>query len=257
MATLREQFIERLIREIFFKKGSGFVLKGGAAMRSLLGEQRLTKVVDLDFANPKRSTDSLHNTLRRAITAAARGLPLDDLTISAPGKGELSPRWKINFQDRQGMRFHVEVEVSRDARRAPPGAVVQQRFTPIATGIMSPFWVDIYDQPTLIATKVAALLGRGAARDVYDLDLLLPAVAPSVEQVQWAIERASLGSQDPLEVLGARLDALTWQRFQTDLRDALPEHIAERVDEAEWSAMRSRVRDGVRRLLESAGARKS
>jgi hypothetical protein len=122
---------------------------------------------------------------------------------------------------------------------------------------MSPFWVDIYDQPTLIATKVAALLGRGAARDVYDLDLLLPAVAPSVEQVQWAIERASLGSQDPLEVLGARLDALTWQRFQTDLRDALPDHIAERVDEAEWSAMRSRVRDGVRRLLESAGARKS
>jgi predicted nucleotidyltransferase component of viral defense system len=252
MSTLREQFIERLIREIFLRKGSGFVLKGGAAMRSLLGEQRLTKDVDLDFTNPKRSADSLHNTLRRAITAAARGLPLEDLTISAPGKEELSPRWKINFQDRQGTRFHVEVEVSRDARRAPPGAVVQQRFAPIATGIVSPFWVDIYDRPTLIATKVAALLGRGAARDVYDLDLLLPAAAPSAEQVRWAVKRANLGRQNPLEVLGIRLDALTWQRFRTDLRDALPEHIAERVDETEWSAMKGRVRDGIQRLLEAA-----
>jgi hypothetical protein len=252
MSTLREQFIERLIREIFLRKGSGFVLKGGAAMRSLPGEQRLTKDVDLDFTNPKRRADSLHNTLRRAIAAAARGLPLDDLTISTPGKGELSPRWKVNFRDRHGTRFHVEVEVSRDSHRAPPGTVVQQRFAPIATGIMSPFWVDIYDQPTLVATKVAALLGRGAARDVYDLDLLLPYAAPSAKQIGWAIERADLQGQDPVEVLGARLDALTWQRFQTDLRDALPEHIAERIDEAEWSSMRGRVRNGVQRLLERA-----
>ena len=28
MTTLREQYIERLIREFFLKKGSGFVLKG-------------------------------------------------------------------------------------------------------------------------------------------------------------------------------------------------------------------------------------
>jgi predicted nucleotidyltransferase component of viral defense system len=257
MSTLREQFLERLIREVFLRKGSGFVLKGGAAMRSLLGEQRLTKDVDLDFTNPKRTADALHKTLRRAIAAAAKGLPLDELTVSAPGKRELSPRWKVNFRDRQGTRFHVEVEVSRDARRAPPGGVVQQRFAPIAAGIMSPFWVDIYDQPTLIATKVAALLGRGAARDVYDLDLLLPGAVPSAEQVTWAVERADLQEQDPVEVLGARLDALTWQRFQTDLLDALPEHIAERIDEAEWSAMRDRVGEGVQRLLQAVGVRRS
>lgn len=187
MSTLREQFIERLIREIFLRKGSGFVLKGGAAMRSLLGDRRLTKDVDLDFTNPKRSAASLHNTLRRAIAAAARGLPLDDLTISTPGKDELSPRWKVN----------------------------------------------------------------------YDLDLLLPATAPSAEQIRWAIERAALEKQDAVEVLGARLDALTWQRFQTDLRDALPEHIAERIDEAEWSSMKGRVREGVQCLLEAAAVGRS
>ncbi|HEX7060690.1 MAG TPA: nucleotidyl transferase AbiEii/AbiGii toxin family protein [Woeseiaceae bacterium] len=91
MASLREQYIERLIREIFLRKGSGFVLKGGGAMRALLGEQRLTKDVDLDFTNPKRSAESLHNTLRRAIAAAARGLPLSDLRVASPGKEEMSP----------------------------------------------------------------------------------------------------------------------------------------------------------------------
>lgn len=252
MATLREQFIERLIREIFLKKGSGFVLKGGSAMRALLGEQRLTKDVDLDFTNPQRTADSLHNTLRRAIAAASKGLGLSDLTIAAPRKGEMSPRWKINFLDRQGTRFHVEIEVSRAEHRAPPGAVVQQRFAPLAVGQVGPFWVDIYDPPTLTATKLAALLGREAARDVYDLDLLLPTGTPSMEQVRWAIERADVGGEDPCEVLDAHIDGLTWERFHNELRDSLPDHIAERIDESEWALMKQRVRDGVERLLRTA-----
>lgn len=51
MASLREQFIERLVREFFLKRGSGFVLKGGGAIQALYGAQRLTKDVDLDFTN--------------------------------------------------------------------------------------------------------------------------------------------------------------------------------------------------------------
>ena len=59
MSTVREQFMERVIREIFLRKGSGFVLKGGAALRALYGENRLTKDVDLDFTNPKRTADNV------------------------------------------------------------------------------------------------------------------------------------------------------------------------------------------------------
>ncbi|CAN5129599.1 hypothetical protein BH24PSE2_BH24PSE2_23050 [soil metagenome] len=252
MATLREQFIERLLREIFLKKGSGFVLKGGGAIRTLFGEQRLTKDVDLDFTHPKRTVDSLHNTLRRAIANAAKGLPLLDLTVSAHGKGELSPRWKVNFQDRQGNRFHVEIVISRDTRRVPPGAVMQHRFAPLAAGGIAPFWVDIYDPATLVATKLAALLGREVPRDVYDLDLLLPRAKPSAPQIRWAIERAHLAGQDPRAVLIARLEALTWERFLTDLRDSLPDHIAERIHAAEWAAMKVRVKDYAADLLASA-----
>lgn len=72
---------------------------------------------------------------------------------------------------------------------------------------------------------------------------------PSVEQVRWAIERAGIGDEDPREVLAAHLDGLTWERFHNELRDSLPDHIAERIDEAEWAAMKRRVRDAAERLL--------
>ena len=253
MNNLREQFLERLTRALFQKKGEGFVLKGGGAMRALFGTERLTKDIDLDFTHPKRSADSLHHTVRRAIDSAARGLPLRDLTVSEPGKVEVSPKWKINFADASGQRYHVEVEVSRDARRVPPGTVVQHPFVPHAAVGIPRFWVDIYDTPTLIATKLAALLGREAARDVYDLDLLMGASAsPTAEQLRWAVKRAQLQSHDAIAVLHAHLEALNWQRYLTELRDALPEETAARIDEREWDALRKRVESYLTKLLQAA-----
>ena len=94
MNNLREQFLERLTRALFHKKGEGFVLKGGGALRALFGAERLTQDIDLDFTNPRRSADSLHHTVRHAIDSAARGLPLRGLAVSEPGKAESSPKWK-------------------------------------------------------------------------------------------------------------------------------------------------------------------
>ena len=250
MANLREQFIERLIRELFLKKGAGFVLKGGWAVRTLFGEQRLTKDVDLDFTNPKRTADSLHNTVQRAVTATALGLSLRDLKVSKPGKAERSPRWKINFNEPNGHACHVEVEVSRDAARAVPGLVVQKPFVPVSAKGIVRFWVDIYDEPALIATKLAALLGREVPRDIYDLDLLFTTSArPSSEQIQWAIDRASLNRRDAVLRLEARLEALSWDRYQSELRDSLPADVADRIDVEEWQAMKRRVENNVKDLL--------
>lgn len=250
MPTLREHYIERLIREFFLKKGSGFVLKGGGAIQALFGAQRLTKDVDLDFSNPKRTAESLHNSVNRAIAGAARGLPVHHLIVSKPRKGEYSPRWKINFQDQAGQSFHVEVEVSRDPKRAPPGTVTQKAFIPESLKGVARFWVDIYDEPTLIATKLAALLGREAPRDVYDLDLLIAGSSPpSQEQVDWAVERAKTNHDDAMGVLQDRLNALTWDRFQTELMDSLPADIAERIDASEWRSMKQRVHCYVEDLL--------
>jgi hypothetical protein len=230
------------------------VLKDGGAMRALFGSQRLTKDVDLDFVNPKRTADSLHKTIERAIESAARGLTaLQDKQVSSPGKSEVSPRWKVNLRDRQGRRYHVEIEVSRDPERAPPDDTpVQQAFTPEAARGIARFWVDIYPGPTLIATKLAALLGREVPRDVYDLDLLKDAaVAPDKTLIDWAVRRAGI-ADDPVTILWSRLDALSRERFQSELRDALPEPIAERIDESEWTAMKLRVGEYVESLLRRA-----
>lgn len=252
MSDLREQLLERLMRELF-RHESGFVLKGGGALRALYGEQRLTKDVDVDFSNPKRTADSLHKTINSAINAAARGLPLTDLRINEPGKGEKSPRWKVNFRDPDGETVHVEVEVSREPERTPPGNVVQTAFIPKAAKGIPRFHVSVYDAPTLIATKIAALLGREVPRDVYDLDLLhAQHPAPSQEQIAWAVERAGLEPAAARETLWQHLDALDWNRFETELLGSLPEAVAAHVDENAWTAMKLRVGDYVEAELKGA-----
>jgi hypothetical protein len=57
--------------------------------------------------------------------------------------------------------------------------------------------------------------------------------------------------QDPVTALRAHLDALSWERFMTDLRDSLPEEVAERIDETEWRAMKERVAAYAESLLSS------
>lgn len=252
MDDLREQLLERLMRELF-RQESGFVLKGGGAMRALYGEQRLTKDVDIDFSNPKRTADSLHKTINTAIRAAARGLPLTDLRINEPGKAEKSPRWKVNFRDPDGKPVHIEVEVSREPERAPPGRIMQTAFIPRAAKGIPRFHVLVYDTPTLIATKVAALLGREVPRDVYDLDLLHARhEPPSQQQIAWAVERAGLAPAAARQTLWQHLDALDWNRFETELLGSLTEDAAARLDENEWTAMKLRVGEYVEALLQEA-----
>lgn len=253
MDQLREQFLERLTAALFRKRGEGFVLKGGGAMRARFGNQRLTKDLDLDFSNPRRTADALHNSVRRAIEHARRGLPIAELRVHEPGKDEASPRWKVNFHDTAGQPVHVEIEVSRDPARAAPGRVVQQRFQPLARRGAARFWVDVYDDATLAATKLAALLGRAAPRDVYDLDLLMDSgESPTPEQVEWAVGRAGIGDRTPVDVLWGQLDDLGWTRYRDELRDALPAEVAARIDEEEWDAMKLHVGEYAQTLLETS-----
>ena len=250
MSTLREQFIERLLKEIFQRQGSGFVVKGGIALRAKYGEHRYTKDIDLDFTNPKRTADSLHNTIAKSIERASAALGIRDTKVSRPGKNEKSPRWKLNFSDSDGHRFHVEIEVSRDASRAIPGNIEVQAFVPQADRSIARFWVDIYDQAGLISSKVAALLGRGLPRDIYDLDTLIAgAELPGNDQIEWAVETSIPHDQDPHELLRDRLDAACWNRFESELRGSLLPDVASRIDEDEWIRIKRRVADGVAGML--------
>ena len=252
MADIKQQFFERFLRELFRRRGEGFVLKGGAAMQALFEPHRLTKDIDLDFTNPKRSAESLHNSIARALQVAARATRVNDYSVKTPGKAEQSPRWKINFTDHLGERHHLEVEVSRAQERATPSASMQVRYAPRAAVGMAPFWVDLYDKPALIASKLAALLGRSvpAPRDVYDLEKLCHDAEPIDDAlIRWALDRAGLGDADPVVLLRDRLDALGWAAFQSELLDALPADEAARMDEAEWRLMKARVSEYLEGLL--------
>lgn len=251
MASPREQFLERFARALFHTPHSGFVLKGGTALRALFGPVRLTKDVDLDFTGVHRSAEALFGSVRRAIDTAARGLALTDLTVSSPGKAEMSPRFKVNFVASDGTRHHVEIEVSRDAKRAPPGTVVQQAFVPDAALGIARFWVDMYDPPTLVATKLAALLGREVPRDVYDIDLLRSrALKVDPKLIAWAVSRAG-GPSEPARVLWAHLDALSYARCEAELLPALDPTVARRLDETEWTSMKLKVGEYAQTLLEA------
>ena len=94
-------------------------------------------------------------------------------------------------------------------------------------------------------------MGRGLPRDVYDLDELLGTVPPPENvQIQWALDRSDLNGHSAVEMLNARLDALTWDRFRTELQDSLSAVIAARIDEAEWSSLKQRVGEYVEQLLQ-------
>ncbi|MGA9855687.1 MAG: nucleotidyl transferase AbiEii/AbiGii toxin family protein [Gammaproteobacteria bacterium] len=250
MANAREQFLERFARALFHTPHSGFVLKGGTALRALFGPERMTNDIDLDFTGAKRSADSLFTSVHRAIEAAARGLGLRDLTVSEPGKAEMSPRFKVNFTTADGRSQHVEIEVSRDPKRAPPGKVVQKAFVPEAAPGIARFWVDMYDESTLAATKLSALLGRETPRDVYDLDLLKDKSGTMDRNlVEWAVGRAQIKGDDPVRVLWAHLDALSFGRCESELLPSLTPDMAGRLDETEWTSMKLRVGEYAERVL--------
>lgn len=250
MTDYRNQFIERFLKALFHRRGEGFVLKGGGAMRALFGDHRLTKDIDLDFTNPKRTADSLHNMIAHAIDSAAREVRATEVKVSYPGKAERTPRWKVNLKDRDGDDHHVEIEVSRDRARGAPAAPVQVQFRPSAAVGLAPFFVDLYDRPALIATKVAALLGRSVPRDAYDLDALITeGDRPGPELVEWAIARAGIERADAVDVLHAHLDEMDWARVRDELVNALPQADLERLDADAWDQLKRRVRDYVEKLL--------
>lgn len=238
----------RFLKELFYGGKGGFVLKGGMAMMALFGSARLTRDVDLDFPElRKRTADSLHNQVMRALRAALRGSGVQDARISEPGKAEISPKWKVSGRTAHGEPFHMRIEVSR--RPPPPGEVRQATVSGVSAFGLGTYYVDLYDEATLVAMKLAALLGRTAARDVTDLDLLLPKHRPGGGLIQWALAHARVDPPDAARAAEEKLESMSYEFFRTEmLADA---ELLKRIDETEWDAMRARVGRELANLLDN------
>ena len=145
----------------------------------------------------------------------------------------------------------MTIEVSR--RPPPPGRIRQAAVSGVAAYGLGTFYVDLYDESTLAAMKLAALLERTAVRDVYDLDLLLPAHAPGSDLIEWALEHAELAPQDASRRIQHQLASMDWNLFRSHM--LIDPAILERFDETAWEDMKGRVQRSLASLLDTHSLR--
>jgi len=245
-------FQARFLRELFRAPRSGFVLKGGLALNALYGSSRLTMDIDLDFPpQNERTAESLHGQIMRAIRAALTGLRIHDSRISEPRKAEVSPKWKVSGTTPDGAPFNVQVEVSR----RPPVPVGGTRQHPVRNELapgLPVFYVDLYDEATLAAMKLAALLSpnRHAARDIFDLDMLFAnGHRPDRDAFRTLMTSRTPPAGEPADEASRKIAAFTWQDYVAQVQPALEADEAARIDADEWMAMKDRVADIAREWL--------
>ena len=128
----------------------GYVLAGGNALAAHGLLARATKDLDL-FTTTPRATETAVLDVTAALTAA--GYRVQTLRAVQPG-GEFA---SLLIARADGAE--VTLDLGRDARDHPPARIVLQR------GLPQP----VLDLEDLVASKVAALLSRGAARDYIDV----------------------------------------------------------------------------------------
>jgi hypothetical protein len=138
-------------------------------------------------------------------------------------------------------------------RPPPPGNVRQAVVSGVAAFGLGAYYVDLYDERTLAAMKLAALLDCTAVRDVCDLDLLLPDHSPGEALLEWAVSHAGVLPEDASRAVEQKLAAMNWEVFQTQM--LADPAMMERVDSAGWDSMRERVRKQAADLLDDHALR--
>lgn len=250
LSEIRDTFQQRLLTCLYRgSESTSLVLKGGAAMRALTASGRYTQGLDFDH-DPRRSLASLQKTVRAAINRALRGSGLTEALVSEPKQTDTVARWKISGRTSTGETLNLTVEVSR--RGAPDLGRVVKIPIEISDRTLPRVYVSVYDEQALADNKLAALLDvrRTAARDIYDLEVLLSRGAcPSAAAV------ARLGGHAALMKRTAeKLDLMGWALFRDQVLPALPHEIQAHIDEDEYLAMKVRLLEGLERCLAS-GAR--
>ncbi|MDE2099865.1 MAG: nucleotidyl transferase AbiEii/AbiGii toxin family protein [Patescibacteria group bacterium] len=245
-ALEREILQLRLLSEIFSRTVHGeLALKGGMALRALYGSRRATKDIDLG-QDAKQPLAHLQHLMRGAISAATKGV-LQDVVVSEPKQTDTVARWKIHGQTRLGTHVGLTVEVSR--RGIPASHLVDKPLVRVAADgrLEQSVAVRVYDPAAMAATKLFALqnINRQAARDLYDLDLLVRMdVAPSADLLVGITDRASF-VRDAWD----KLDCFTWEQFSTEVLPTLESERAAQLDEEEFEAMRLRVGEAIERWV--------
>lgn len=234
----------RLLSSIFSRSLKNQVaLKGGVAMRVLMGSPRHTKDIDL-AQNPSESLRSLQNLIRLSIKECASGF-LSDLVVTEPKQTETVARWKIGGKTQSGTEIHLTVEVSR--RGIPAGHVIQKALPANSVAFSQSVIVDVYDEGAMSASKVFALHSdnRVAPRDLYDLHILVQAhVKPDPSFFEGIDDKRGF-----VEQVWKKIDLMGWELFREEVIPFLPESAPSRIDEGAFLEMKLVVGEAVESWL--------
>ena len=240
----------RLLSELFADRVESFVLKGGMAMRVRHESARATQDIDLD-ADFSVTTPTLQGLVRRAIRRALAQGGLENVEITEPKQTEVTARWKIRGFDpnsRQSLLLTIEVS-RRDQIDASDCDIID--FSPTAAHRERP--IRVYNNRALAFTKVKALLGRDAPRDIADLFLLIRAeVDPPIAELSQLLQ--SDNAADVIATLWNKIDSMDEARFKSEVLPSLPADQRAQHLYQSWEQIRLEVGLHVERWIEQAKA---
>lgn len=223
------------------------VLKGGMAMRVVVGSMRLTRDVDFDRA-AEVSTNVVKASVRKALTYGAQsarllGAQVDELKVTPT-----TVRMRLAGTS-SGMPVKFVVEVS--GRSTPAvGSYTRVTVTPPARYGIAPFVVAAYTHDMLAATKVAAIMSpnRNVPRDIYDLHDL---AASMPEQLLGDMFERDILQQWKNGVL-PKMVGITFDQARDELLPYLPPDLRALITPAAWEDMALVVAGRVEQWLADA-----
>ncbi|TAL94738.1 MAG: hypothetical protein EPN73_16575 [Paraburkholderia sp.] len=253
VAYSRELLQARLLIELMSQAVQNeLVLKGGLAMRAVLGSTRYTADIDLDAVMPA-SVSRIQGIVRRSIDRVIKqqGL-LEDSQVSEPKQTETTLRWKVNGRAPGTARpVSLTVEVSR-REWAAPFRTEQLELNKEFAGGVARGRVLTLDAQALAVCKVLALTDprRDAPRDLFDLSVLIETKleAPAPLLASQSPERL----EQALAELWAKVESMGYGRFKTDVVPYLPPETAAAVTEEAYEEMQVNVGTNVEQWLEDA-----
>jgi predicted nucleotidyltransferase component of viral defense system len=241
----RDIIQSRLVSAVFARSlKNQIVLKGGVAMRVLLGSARYTK--DVDFGQSAgQSLTALQKLIRASIKECTSGF-LGEAIVTEPKQTDTVARWKISGTSlRSRSIIHLTVEVSR--RGLPLLHLSQSRFMPAPESFAKPAVVDVYDIDAMAATKVFALHSdsRMAPRDLFDLDLIIKTgVQPDPSLFSCIEDRKEFVNQ-----VWRKIDLMSWKMFEEDVVPYMTPAFRSRVDEGVFDDMKIKVGEAVEKWV--------
>ena len=213
-------------------------LKGGTAINLLFFDlPRMSVDIDLDFCvNVNRSDmfderEKVQDQLLRHMTASG-------YTLSSKSKMYHSLRSYIfDYVNAGGAKDHLKIEINYSLRSH---ILPMSRMVLSSNIVGGGFEVNCVAPIEIYATKTVALLTRGAARDLYDMNYLVKSNMFSISDLEMyrkcVIFYLAVSTENPItNIQYSSIDEITLRRIKTDLRPVMRDRDVFELDAAKVS----------------------